>query len=434
MSKGRNRKKADEPWWFTWVLFGIPTVYLFYTFVWSRVPPHRNSWIETLPQSTGSGGVIGNQTWVIMIDGNHYSLIGWGQWDFEEPRDVVLERLWRQRGVPASQVHVILSRGGVENVRQKVASIVMAAENSKATHLVFYFQGHAGANGLVIGSSEVYTSYLLSLDLRYFTGVVILHADACQTGFLSFVPLPRAAGVVVLTSAHYTHLSTSSWAFTDCLIRVYAGDESLDFDRDGVITLHEAKKSCGFIMIVTTSQHIGFWVSRGVNTKEVVMSSVVPSRVLSIVPRYEERQCSDAVQRTNEARFPPECTKLFKPTKLMLLVKSLMGRSCMDTDALARHCVKLAVKHETGLVKKINRWQYVGNVSLLQLRHDAVPKNWIQGDFIWIGNVTTHLCHWGRCEAISHDIHDKRLRLIYWRDYVLPGTDFAIRGIVRKYY
>jgi hypothetical protein len=228
-------------------------------------------WLLQLHSPRQSSKRLNGPIWVVMVDGNHRQVKAQStEWDtFEQPRDCIL--MWvlhRYHSIPASRIHLL--NGGRQEVMQRIGQIVeeMVAHQSRLDEpgvdyppprLVFCFQGHSSLHGLGLSDSTELTVEDLSEAFATLPkrSELVLHADSCFSGILQNTTVPLEVTLAVLTSAHQMSLATETWAFTDCLIRVYAGDAAVDADEDGWITTEEAYNFCRVIMVVGSQQMVG---------------------------------------------------------------------------------------------------------------------------------------------------------------------------------
>lgn len=189
-------------------------------------------------------------------------------------KDQELYDVLRARGVPASNLVLLLdqkaTRAGIQNALQ-----TLAARAKKGSTFLFYYAGH----GALLGDGTVaLCSYdhddanpnklpLLASDVgkllgKHFRGErVLLMADCCHSGGLEGAArhLARAGfKAASLTSAESANLSSGNWTFTQAVIDALRGEALADLNGDGRVLLGELAQTVAVEMKYREQQKSGF--------------------------------------------------------------------------------------------------------------------------------------------------------------------------------
>lgn len=213
-------------------------------------------------------------TWVTIASVMAWADPGLEDFDRFRRKDLELDRVLGERGVPASQRRLLMDdQATVEDV---VAALGDQLQRAPAgSLLVFYFQGHGifdAEHRFVMTTTETTTrapaeTGLTLEDLlpifarRDARDRVLLLGDACYSGHLadlaaalSWLGIPTLA----LTSADPRSESSQNWTFTQALIDALRGRAIVDRDGDGQIRLTELAEEARLAMRHREGQPIGF--------------------------------------------------------------------------------------------------------------------------------------------------------------------------------
>ncbi len=187
-------------------------------------------------------------------------------------KDAELYRLFRARGVPASQLSLLLdeqatTRGILDALARAVAA------TPKGGTLLFYYAGHGlkGKSGEgIFASYDIQTAQAESTGLSmanltqalstFQGGRVLLLADCCYSGALAQVARAlRARGIEAasVTSAEAANVSTGNWTYTQALIDGFSGDALCDEDADGETSVAELVSEVRASMLYREGQRSG---------------------------------------------------------------------------------------------------------------------------------------------------------------------------------
>jgi hypothetical protein len=170
-------------------------------------------------------------------------------------RDIDLVDQLKSAGVPAGNI-VFLKDAAATHAGMRTALQSLAARSGPDSTLIFCFLGHGGRGLLYCYDYDDQrpreTVFLMEeifpiLEKSWAGNRLILIGDFCGSGSLDavlrqFEEQRPAVRVAVLASAMPTSESTENWTYTEGIIRVLAGDPVADHDRDGRITLADARR------------------------------------------------------------------------------------------------------------------------------------------------------------------------------------------------
>ncbi|MDF1564334.1 MAG: caspase family protein [Deltaproteobacteria bacterium] len=219
--------------------------------------------------------LAGPRTYGVIAGVLVFSEPGVAGWPAKERKDRELHELLLARGVPASNLELLLDEAVTrESVLAAIGRVARAAPAGST--FFFYYAGHgardeAGATHFLAHDSKsadlagtaIGVDAIESSLREAFAGErVVLMADCCHSGALAPVAAALArekqVQAAALTSAEASNLSTSNWTFTQAVIDGLRGDALGDADRDGLLQLDELGASVAAEMKHREGQRHGF--------------------------------------------------------------------------------------------------------------------------------------------------------------------------------
>ena len=214
-----------------------------------------------------------SRTWVFAV-----GVLEWEQSDIfpgfpkEGRRDAEFVELLQSRGVPQDQIVFLKDQRATKRRVEGELSKLLEKTRDGDT-LFFYYAGHgvkddAGAVYFAnydateeIAKSAWSVDAVLTTINREFKGShALLFADNCYSGALvpAFTQVVQPIGYASLTSSLSSQPSTGNWTFTESMIAGFEGDQTVDRDQDGSITLEELAEHTETEMAFVDGQRSSF--------------------------------------------------------------------------------------------------------------------------------------------------------------------------------
>jgi hypothetical protein len=201
------------------------------------------------------------RTWVFAVGILEFEGNRFGGFPKEGRRDDILMETFRKRGVPEEQIKFIKdSEATTANVHREFMDFLPRA--GQGDWLIVYYTGHG------YHSPDHQTAYLASYDTsdttpslevaviprlieRHFQGArAMIAIDCCCSGMIvenlermeearKGTDRPMRVSYAAFASSHENSGSTANWTFTENLIYAFNGENFMDDDSDGVVTIRE---------------------------------------------------------------------------------------------------------------------------------------------------------------------------------------------------
>jgi len=206
------------------------------------------------------------KTWVFAVGVLNFDTKGLATWPDAGRVDAEMIDAFKKRGVREERIVFLKNADATKaNIEAKFADLL--GKTAPGETLVFYYAGHGGrdyndaARPVSLVTYDTKSTWLVSEVLetieKHFKGSnAFLFADCCHSGALAAEALKRGQKInyLVLTSAQASSRSTGNWTFTRCLVDMLTGNQALDINGDGKITLAEAARFCEDEMAFFESQ------------------------------------------------------------------------------------------------------------------------------------------------------------------------------------
>lgn len=224
----------------------------------------------------------------------------------KDRRDADLVELFREKGVPASQIVYLRDRQATQQ-RIESAFADLLAKTKPGDLLVVYYAGHGypSNNGKDVylapydaGDDEApgwsVKSIPRAIEKHAAASRVLWLIDCCYSGRAAEVIKGRVTGpaYACVTSSLASQSSTGHWTFTEAFLDALRGAAYVDLDHDGRVTLDEFARHAAADMNSAEEQQIAYAIA-GDFDKNTVLAPAGPLPDAQVGRRVKVRSEGD---------------------------------------------------------------------------------------------------------------------------------------------
>ena len=240
------------------------------------------------------------KTWVVIVGVTDWQHPGLHKGTTKVGRkDTKLFDVYRQKGVPQSQISLVQDRFATRELILSELSTFLLPSNP-GDLLIFHYFGHGSLHdGSVYflsydttqdtaGTGVSANSVMDAIDQNFQGTYALLISDCCHSGMLAVDAGKREGRVsyATFTSVRGGEASTERWTFADCLLDGLKGEPIVDLNTDGTITLDEISRYTVDEMAFREGQLPQFSAGKGFNSN-LAMSTLLKQGTLTRRTRYQ---------------------------------------------------------------------------------------------------------------------------------------------------
>lgn len=208
------------------------------------------------------------KTWIFMVgvlewaDANTFA-----SFEKKDRLDAKILKFFQANGVPAEHILYLKDKQATTKaVREAFAPFLKQAQ--KDDTLLFYYCGHGYKNE---GNKVCFANYqgadwtaeeiVRTVNENFAGNTAFFLADCCNSGGLAKeVQKYRSKNFVALNSVVPTDVSTGNWTFSNALLYGFQGQNFVDTDNDGKITLSELANYIDLEMAIVEEQKAAYFI------------------------------------------------------------------------------------------------------------------------------------------------------------------------------